>query len=292
MKKKRENAEITLVALVITVIVMLILAGVAINLTIGDNGIFKKSEEGAKIYKNSANDEASSLNDVDNKMGELINQYHGGNGGGDTSIAVEDSKGKKFEDTTTIIDKNKEEVTIPGGFTISPDSSDDVNRGVVVVDANENEFVWVPVPDPTTMYVEETVTLAGGYATTNRYSKLRIRSQETYTATKPSSTTGVREPDFLTDTTRGDASTTSGRGISQLKEVLGTTGSDNNAVVKAFSESMVEEYNAMIDSVIKYKGFYIGRYELTGTVESPTSRSGVILTNQNWYALRKACNIM
>ena len=62
--------------------------------------------------------------------------------------------------------------------------------------------------------------------------------------------------------------------------------------MKAFSESMVEEYNAMIDSVIKYKGFYIGRYELTGTVESPTSRSGVILTNQNWYALRKACNIM
>lgn len=135
---KQKERGITLIALVITVIVMLILAGVAINLTIGDNGIFRKSEEGAQIYKNSANDEASSLNDADSKMGELVNQYHEGNGGGDTPNmpTVEDSKGKKFEDTTTIIDKNKEKVSIPGGFSVLPDSSDDVNRGIVVVDAN------------------------------------------------------------------------------------------------------------------------------------------------------------
>ena len=49
----RDKKGITLVALIITVIVMLILAGVAIGLTIGDNGIFKKSKEGAKIYQNS-----------------------------------------------------------------------------------------------------------------------------------------------------------------------------------------------------------------------------------------------
>ena len=44
MKKiKKNNQGITLIALIITVIVMLILAAVAINMTIGDNGIFKNS---------------------------------------------------------------------------------------------------------------------------------------------------------------------------------------------------------------------------------------------------------
>lgn len=47
-KKMRDTRGITLIALVITIVVLLILAGVAINLTIGDNGIFKKSDEGAQ----------------------------------------------------------------------------------------------------------------------------------------------------------------------------------------------------------------------------------------------------
>ncbi len=71
---KRSNQGITLIALIITVIVMLILAGVAINMVIGDNGIFKKSDEGAKIYKNAANNESTSLNSVDKEMGDLMEQ--------------------------------------------------------------------------------------------------------------------------------------------------------------------------------------------------------------------------
>ena len=41
---------ITLIALVITVIVMLILAGVAISMTIGENGIFRKASEAKEIH--------------------------------------------------------------------------------------------------------------------------------------------------------------------------------------------------------------------------------------------------
>lgn len=72
----KQQKGITLVALVITVIVMLILAGVAISLTIGDNGIFKKSSEGAEIYKNSANNESDQLNGVYNEMNKLVDQYN------------------------------------------------------------------------------------------------------------------------------------------------------------------------------------------------------------------------
>lgn len=72
----KQQKGITLVALVITVIVMLILAGVAISLTIEDNGIFKKSSEGAEVYKNSANDEADQLNGAYNEMNKLMEQYN------------------------------------------------------------------------------------------------------------------------------------------------------------------------------------------------------------------------
>ena len=43
-KEKTKNKGITLIALVITIIVLLILAGVTINLTLGENGIFRTAE--------------------------------------------------------------------------------------------------------------------------------------------------------------------------------------------------------------------------------------------------------
>lgn len=76
-KNLKNNRGITLIALIITVIVMIILAFTTINLFIGKNGIFKKSNEGAEIYKNSANDEAESLNELDNKIGDLMNKIDG-----------------------------------------------------------------------------------------------------------------------------------------------------------------------------------------------------------------------
>lgn len=47
---KKENA-ITLIALIITIIVLLILAGVTINLTMGENGLFKVAQDAAKSYE-------------------------------------------------------------------------------------------------------------------------------------------------------------------------------------------------------------------------------------------------
>ena len=46
--KKHTQGGITLIALVITIIVLLILAGITINLTLGENGILIKADEAAK----------------------------------------------------------------------------------------------------------------------------------------------------------------------------------------------------------------------------------------------------
>lgn len=53
MKKVRFKYErgITLIALVITIIVLLILAGVSINLVVGENGILNKAQEARNKYE-------------------------------------------------------------------------------------------------------------------------------------------------------------------------------------------------------------------------------------------------
>ena len=48
---------ITLVALVVTIIVLIILAGVSIALVLGDNGIVNKAKEGRNNYAIAANEE-------------------------------------------------------------------------------------------------------------------------------------------------------------------------------------------------------------------------------------------
>ena len=47
---KEKQSGITLIALVVTIIVLLILAGIAISLTIGDNGIFKRAEQAVDVW--------------------------------------------------------------------------------------------------------------------------------------------------------------------------------------------------------------------------------------------------
>ena len=51
MNKLKSKKGITLVALVVTTVVLLILAGVSINLVLGDNGIIKKANQAASVTK-------------------------------------------------------------------------------------------------------------------------------------------------------------------------------------------------------------------------------------------------
>lgn len=48
MKKQKNNSGITVIALAITIIVLLILAGIVINSVIGDGGIFSHTESSKK----------------------------------------------------------------------------------------------------------------------------------------------------------------------------------------------------------------------------------------------------
>ena len=64
-KTKNATSGITLIALVITIIILLILAGVVLNLTLGEHGILKKAEQAGEQYKISEILEKLELEKVD-----------------------------------------------------------------------------------------------------------------------------------------------------------------------------------------------------------------------------------
>ena len=60
--KTKETRGITLITLAVTIVVLLILAGVSINTVVGDNGIIKKAKEAAEVTKKvSAEEEMNRL---------------------------------------------------------------------------------------------------------------------------------------------------------------------------------------------------------------------------------------
>lgn len=60
------NKGITLIALVVTIIILLILAGISINLILGDNGIIGKAIEARDKYAKSEEEEEEALNELSN----------------------------------------------------------------------------------------------------------------------------------------------------------------------------------------------------------------------------------
>ena len=146
-KLKKQVKGITLIALVVTIIVLLILAGIALNLTIGQNGIFSRAQTAANTWRNAESNEQLAMGELEDWMDGYMNGNGGNQGGGD--------------DTTTIVDT----VPIPDGFyyaggskdtglVISDDPDDEIawnaatSTQPVSKELEGNQFVWVPVEKP------------------------------------------------------------------------------------------------------------------------------------------------
>ena len=73
MKIKKQVKGITLIALVVTIIVLLILAGVALNLTIGENGIFSRAQDAVNTWKNAETNEQLAMQEFSDMIDEILN---------------------------------------------------------------------------------------------------------------------------------------------------------------------------------------------------------------------------
>lgn len=68
----KKEKGITLVALVVTIIVLLILAGVAISLTIGQNGIFTRAQNATQRWDKASTNEAEQMNDFTDTYDDVV----------------------------------------------------------------------------------------------------------------------------------------------------------------------------------------------------------------------------
>ena len=69
----KKNKGITLVALVVTIVVLLILAGVSINLVLGDNGIVKKAQDAKTKSAEASENDLKGMNGLIEQMESTLN---------------------------------------------------------------------------------------------------------------------------------------------------------------------------------------------------------------------------
>ncbi len=152
-KNYSNQAGITLIALVVTIVVLLILAGVSLNAIFSDSGIIQKAKDAQTKADEATQKDLEEIDSLD----QLVNKYaNGGTTGGKTELKAYDKAEKNADGTlkenAKYTDSEDTTVTIPNGFKVSDVASDGnsdgeqtVSTGLVIQDKDKNEFVWVPV---------------------------------------------------------------------------------------------------------------------------------------------------
>ena len=274
----------------------------AINFAFGDNGLINRAEQASDFYANDTKYTEESMSNVESYLEGML---PGGSGDepedpdvpptptvpGTVADAIP-GEGEEiyiFEETTQIADASGDNMWVPKGFGIASDSATDIDDGVVITTAdNTKQFVWIPVDEESLGEMYNTTggekTLLGVDTKTSIYSNLRQRAGDSFTVTTPGNDpSGIREPDLVV----GSGGTSYDANSDYYQDIL------EYASTQAMADAMVEEYNATYASIEQYDGFYIGRYELTGSVDVPTVQKGqTVLTADiagNWYYLKKAC---
>ena len=246
MINKNKDRGITLVALVITIIILLILATISIQ-SLTNTGLFQKAQEAKEKTQNAEENQAKTLNEYEDELNKYIS--------GDVKKPVKkvsDNIGSVLSttDNTELEDAYGNKIVVPAGFKIVSDSTTNnaqtVNQGIVIEDATKtsegtatstsgSQFVWIPVGK---LYTDTAKTDAN--AKTIELNRYTFDSNG-----KP--------------TTQGEK---------VIETYYSETASKGNTVAK--------DINAFKTSVTTNGGYYIGRYEARTT--TPRTAKGDALT--------------
>ena len=267
----RQKKGITLIALVITIIVLLILAGVTIATLTGDNGLLTKTskanletrgasvEERKDLWKTEQNTDNYVEGDTAQSLDELLNELEKeGLITPEERIQIEEN-GHVVIGSRDIIFINKPLPSTGETTPYYPDENckyveGDLDTGLVIADENGNEYVWIEVPKSITQTANTKEEL---YNVLNEYS---IDYKDTW-----------------------------------------DWGMDNSDIWYEGCGMTEEEYNdnymKMLNSIKENGGFYIGRYEM-GSIESRTESSDITQSGvkkdmypYNWVTMEEAQNI-
>ena len=234
MINKNKDRGITLVALVITIIILLILAGITIS-SLTNTGLFGRAKEAKEKTQAAEANQAKTLNEYE----DAVKQY--GSASQPTTVKkVADNIGSVISatDNTELEDEYGNKIVVPAGFKIVSDSTTGnattVNNGIVIEDATTgatagSQFVWIPVGK---IYTDTAKTEANA------------------------KTIELGRYDF--DETTGAKSAYSGDYIEEDK-------GDKNTTLKNWGNTIAKNITNFKNSVETNGGYYIGRYEARTT---------------------------
>ena len=137
---KQLNKGITLVALVVTIVVLLILAGISINLLLGENGIIKKAKEAREKTAEGKTNDMLGMNQLIQDMYDLENSENKkeNDKGDDKSDEV-----KKYKVTIQFINRENQSIVNFGSIEIYEGESigQDAKKIATISGKNETENV-------------------------------------------------------------------------------------------------------------------------------------------------------
>ena len=256
MKKIRNKKErgVTLIALVVTIIVLIILAGISINLIFGNFGIVTKSKEAKELQKQAELNEQIALGELSNEIDKTL-----GIPTQKQIKTVEELKnaGTYMTETTTLKDSNENLIKVPKGFKIAEDSGKNVTEGIVIEDNDiiegignnrGNQYVWIPIGIGIKKADGTTVDITLG-----RYT---FASNGTPTLKQNAEKYMDDSQEVLIDSYYRELPTYRQGVASEALDGLNTTSRG-----KKKTDGTYEGIKSFIDSVKANGGYYIARYE-------------------------------
>ena len=265
-KYLRRKSGITLVALVITIIVLLILAGVALSTLTGNDNIIKNAGTAVEGYNTQQEADDAVLNSI---AGYLEQYMTGGPTGGEAPL-ITTASGIHSE-TKEYQDAKGNKIVVPGGFKVRTDIATTVDKGIVIEDSTGdsnstgNQFVWVPIgdivkSDGTPEHIE-----FGRYS----YFDLTANPDQYASQGRWNASTPITEED--TDYSE----------LTTYRESLYASQMPN-------SNATARSLQTFIENAIANKGYYIARYEasfgsgdvITSVTNGETSKGSAGVTNQ------------
>ncbi|MFQ9263832.1 MAG: hypothetical protein ACLR44_01890 [Clostridia bacterium] len=143
---RNKDKGITLIALVITIIILLILAGISIS-ALTNQGLFKNAKAAQNATEKAEKEQGQRLNEYEDEINKYLN-----NANEDEKIGlITDNINKELSktDNTKLKDEKGNRIVVPAGFKII-NGATTVDKGIVIEDVTEtatkgSQFVWIPV---------------------------------------------------------------------------------------------------------------------------------------------------
>ena len=143
---RNKDKGITLIALVITIIILLILAGISIS-ALTNQGLFKNAKAAQNATEKAEEEQGQRLNEYEDEINKYLN-----NANEDEKIGlITDNINKELSktDNTKLKDEKGNRIVVPAGFKIV-NGATTVDKGIVIEDVTEtatkgSQFVWIPV---------------------------------------------------------------------------------------------------------------------------------------------------